>query len=205
MHTGPMLISIVRNDERTAESVFYNHINQFLDEFVQTESWAEKTIAFDMLRDLLFTVDENEKTFLRKYAADYINDQWQPSLAILKLPENKGKAGTNPFFTKLNNLIKSRDYTNVAATVKLLQSILFCPSRATFETMLAYVNNRRNLTVAMNLIRDTAEPLQFEGFHLFKVFVVNPNRPDSVTTMLLRNRGELFFFNYYFASYHKNI
>ena len=55
--------------------------------------------------------------------------------------------------------------------------------------MLAYVGDPRNLVVAMNLIRDTAIQLQFEGFHLFKVFVLNPNRPDTITTILARNKG----------------
>ena len=68
-------------------------------------------------------------------------------------------------------LLQKRDFTTVKATVKLLQSVLFCPSKVTFDTMLAYVGDPRNLIVAMNLLRDQAAQLQFEGYHLFKVFV----------------------------------
>ena len=55
--------------------------------------------------------------------------------------------------------------------------------------MLQYVGDPRNLIVAMNLLRDTAKQLQFEGFHLFKVFVLNPNRPKTITTILTRNKA----------------
>ena len=188
LHTGPMLMTIVRNDDRTAKSVLDHHIDRFLDVFVQSSSFDIKGIAFDTLRDLLFTVDANETTFLRKNAADYINGLWEPSLEDMKKPENQGKPATNIFFSKLNSLIILDDFTTVKATVKLLQSVLFCTSKVTFESMLAYVGDPRNLPVAMNLIRDTADQLQFEGFHLFKVFVLNPNRPATITRMLTRNK-----------------
>ena len=204
LHTGPMLMTIIRNDERTAKSVLNIHLNHFLPSlplpagkeeeqgepgFVQSESFDIKGIAFDTLRDLLFNVADDSQTYVRKNAAEYINAQWSPSLDDMKKEENAGKPSKNEFFEKLNLLIKSRDFTTVKATVKLLQSILFCTSKSTFESMLQYVGDPRNLIVAMNLLRDTAKQLQFEGFHLFKVFVLNPNRPKTITTILTRNKA----------------
>ena len=98
------------------------------------------------------------------------NARQVPSLEDSKANSN-GKPSSNQFFTKINVLLQKRDFTTVKATVKLLQSVLFCPSKVTFDTMLAYVGDPRNLIVAMNLLRDQAAQLQFEGYHLFKVFV----------------------------------
>jgi calcium binding protein 39 len=191
LFTGPMLMTIVRNDERTAKTVLENHLDRFLDEFVQSTSYEIKGIAFDTLRDLLFTVDENETTFLRKNAADYINGLWVPSLEAMKAENNINKPASNRFFTKLNVLLGKRDFTTVKATVKIIQSVLFCTSKVTFDSMLTYVGDPHNCIVAMNLLRDTSAQLQFEGFHLFKVFVLNPNRPSTITILLARNKGNL--------------
>ena len=76
LFTGPMLMTIVRNDDRTASVVLENHLDRFLDEFVQSTSYDIKTIAFDTLRDLLFTVDDRQETILRTNAANYINKLW---------------------------------------------------------------------------------------------------------------------------------
>ena len=69
-------MTIVRNDDRTASVVLENHLDRFLDEFVQSTSYDIKTIAFDTLRDLLFTVDDRQETILRTNAANYINHLW---------------------------------------------------------------------------------------------------------------------------------
>ena len=52
LFTGPMLMTIVRNDDRTASVVLENHLDRFLDEFVQSTSYDIKTIAFDTLREM---------------------------------------------------------------------------------------------------------------------------------------------------------
>lgn len=43
----------------------------------------------------------------------------------------------------------------------------------------------------MNLLRDTSANIQFEAFHVFKVFVANPKKPDAISQILLNNREKL--------------
>lgn len=43
----------------------------------------------------------------------------------------------------------------------------------------------------MNLLRDTSANIQFEAFHVFKVFVANPKKPDAIAQILLNNRDKL--------------
>ena len=46
----------------------------------------------------------------------------------------------------------------------------------------------------MNLLRDDAKSIQYEAFHVFKVFVANPNRPLAVTSILEANKEKLMHF-----------
>jgi len=46
----------------------------------------------------------------------------------------------------------------------------------------------------MNLLRDKSKNIQFEAFHVFKVFVANPKKPPQIETILRRNRDKLLNF-----------
>jgi len=49
------------------------------------------------------------------------------------------------------------------------------------RTALAFlVGSVENLCLMMNLLRDEARSIQFEAFHVFKVFVANPNKSPQV-------------------------
>jgi calcium binding protein 39 len=192
LHTGAMLQVIVRNDPSTAKYVLDNYVWKFLSEFVKIPSFDVQVLSFDTLRDLLLrATDDGSQTLLRDNAAKFINDQWEPSLAEIRKSIPGCKPPYNRFFSNLNTLMVSKDHFTVKQTVKLMQNVLYDPRKATFETMLAYVGDARNLKVAMNLLRDDATSIQFEGFHLFKVFVLNPNCPNIIKCVLARNKEKL--------------
>jgi len=46
----------------------------------------------------------------------------------------------------------------------------------------------------MNLLRDERKMVQYEGFHVFKVFVANPHKSVAVQKILLINRERLLKF-----------
>jgi calcium binding protein 39 len=52
-------------------------------------------------------------------------------------------------------------------------------------------SEKENLKMMMNLLRDTSANIQFEAFHVFKVFVANPRKPDAISQILLNNREKL--------------
>ena len=55
--------------------------------------------------------------------------------------------------------------------------------------MMHYIKRKRNLKIAMNLLRDSSDQIQFEAFHLFKVFVLNPKRSPEVTHILSKPKN----------------
>merc|ERR1712137_461762 len=46
----------------------------------------------------------------------------------------------------------------------------------------------------MNLLREKSRSIQFEAFHVFKIFVANPNKPQSIADILYRNQEKLVQF-----------
>lgn len=53
-------------------------------------------------------------------------------------------------------------------SIKLLGEILL--DRANFQVMTTYVDRGENLKLCMNLLKDDRKMVQYEGFHVFKVF-----------------------------------
>lgn len=97
------------------------------------------------------------------------------------------------FFDKYNNiLIKSNSYVTKRQSIKLLGEILL--DRANYAVMTAYVDRGEHLKICMNLLRDERKMVQYEGFHVFKVFVANPHKSIAVQKILLINRERLLNF-----------
>merc|ERR1712050_275596 len=53
--------------------------------------------------------------------------------------------------------------------------------------------DRHNFSV-MNMLKEKSRNIQFEAFHVFKVFVANPNKPKPILDILLRNQDKLVEF-----------
>jgi calcium binding protein 39 len=60
-----------------------------------------------------------------------------------------------------------------------------------FSVMIKYITNRQNLQLIMTLLRDKSQNIQFEAFHVFKVFVANPKKPLDIATILYNNKDKL--------------
>lgn len=60
--------------------------------------------------------------------------------------------------------------------------------------MLKYVDDAENLKLCMNLLRDRSKNIQYEAFHVFKVFVANPKKSRPVEDILVKNRDKLLVF-----------
>jgi calcium binding protein 39 len=52
----------------------------------------------------------------------------------------------------------------------------------------------------MVLLGDPSSNIQFEAFHVFKVFVANPNKPSQITKILVQNKEKLIS---YLEQFHK--
>ncbi|KAG0643880.1 Mo25-like protein [Tuber brumale] len=96
------------------------------------------------------------------------------------------------FFLKYNTLLVSPNYVTKRQSIKLLGEILL--DRANYNIMLAYVDSPDHLKLTMNLLRDKSKNIQYEAFHVFKVFVANPKKSKPVQDILLKNREKLLAF-----------
>ncbi|KAJ4306644.1 Hym1p [Collariella sp. IMI 366227] len=97
------------------------------------------------------------------------------------------------FFNHYNTtLVQSNSYVTKRQSIKLLGEILL--DRANYSVMTAYVDRGEHLKICMNLLRDDRKMVQYEGFHVFKVFVANPHKSLPVQKILIMNREKLLHF-----------
>lgn len=95
-------------------------------------------------------------------------------------------------FDKYIELLNSENYVTRRQSLKLLGELLL--DRANFTIMTKYISNPENLKLMMNMLRDKSKNIQFEAFHVFKVFVANPNKSKPIMDILLKNKDKLVDF-----------
>lgn len=97
------------------------------------------------------------------------------------------------FFSKYNTiLVQSQSYVTKRQSIKLLGEILL--DRQNYPVMTAYVDRGDHLQLIMKLLRDDRKMIQYEAFHVFKVFVANPKKSKAVQHILIKNRDKLLKF-----------
>lgn len=96
------------------------------------------------------------------------------------------------FFASYTALVLSKNYVTKRQSLKLLGEILL--DRANFTVMTRYIASEANLKMMMNMLRDKSRNIQFEAFHVFKVFVANPKKPPQIESILRRNKEKLLAF-----------
>ncbi|KAK9221725.1 hypothetical protein WN944_010154 [Citrus x changshan-huyou] len=102
------------------------------------------------------------------------------------------------FFQEYNSqLLESPNYITRRHAAKLLGDILQCSSNSAVRDK--YVSSLNNLRVVMNLLRDSNRHIQFECFHVFKLFVGNQSKPQEIIRVLLANQSKFlqFFGEFY--------
>ncbi|CAD7950359.1 unnamed protein product [Amoebophrya sp. A25] len=77
-------------------------------------------------------------------------------------------------------------------SLKLLSDMLL--DRTFMQIMLRYINSDEYLKVHMQFLRSSSKTIQFEAFHVFKIFAANPNKKPRVTRILYQNRLKLVDF-----------
>ncbi|GBF91646.1 hypothetical protein Rsub_03950 [Raphidocelis subcapitata] len=82
------------------------------------------------------------------------------------------------FFDHFYGLLQSSNYVTRRQSLKLLGELLL--DGINVRLMMRYVSDVRNLMLMMNLLKDSSRSIQFEAFHVFKVFVANPSKPQPI-------------------------
>ncbi|CAO4363712.1 Protein CBR-MOP-25.2 [Caenorhabditis briggsae] len=162
---GSMLREAVRH-EHLARIVLYSEYFQRFFVFVQSDVFDIATDAFSTFKDLM--------TKHKNMCAEYLDNNY------------------DRFFTAYAALTNSENYVTRRQSLKLLGELLL--DRHNFSTMNKYITSPENLKTVMELLRDKRRNIQYEAFHVFKIFVANPNKPRPITDILNRNRDKLVEF-----------
>jgi len=95
-------------------------------------------------------------------------------------------------FAKYSNLLTSENYVTKRQALKLLGELLL--DKVNFNVMTKYISYSKNLKLMMNLLVNDSRSIQFESFHVFKIFVANPHKPEPILKILRRNKDHLIDF-----------
>lgn len=164
---------LVGTTQRATEYVF-----PFLDKFVHLPNFDVSSDAMESVR-LVFTaggdrVDPELQPIMAEIAADFLTRDYE---AIWD----------QRFNPKL--LSDAANYMTRRVALQILSSVLL--TRSNYAVMIRYVDSRQNLILVMKLLRDTSPHITLDAFHVFKVFVANPNKPQDVIKILRDNQVKL--------------
>ncbi|KAG2779702.1 hypothetical protein JG687_00015178 [Phytophthora cactorum] len=163
LNCGTMLRESIRHEILAGKILYSPDLWKFFDEYVHLPNFEVGSDAFATFKDL-FT---RHKTL----AATFFTSNF------------------DVVFAKYNCLLMSENYVTRRQSLKLLGEILL--DRSNFDIMMKYIGEKENLKMMMNLLRDTSANIQFEAFHVFKVFVANPKKPEAISLILVNNREKL--------------
>ncbi|KAI6157120.1 mo25 protein [Pisolithus tinctorius] len=165
LNTGMILREMLRH-EQLAKILLYSDQFYTFPHYVETTSFGVSCDSFANLKETL--------TRHKPMVAEYLEKNY------------------DRFFNSYTTLILSNNYVTKRQSLKLLGEILL--DRANFNVMTRYISQDANLKMMMNMLRDKSKNIQFEAFHVFKVFVANPKKPPQIETILRRNKEKLLVF-----------
>lgn len=169
LNCGSMLRECIKYEAVASNILHSPDFFVFFDTYLITESFDIASDSFSTFRDLL--------TRHAGIVAEYLN------------PE---KDSYELFFKKYEELILSDAYVTIRQALKLIGELLL--DRTNYATMMKYINDMRNLRLIMNMLRINKESIQYEAFHVFKVFVANPKKEVGIATMLFQNKEKIILF-----------
>jgi len=93
------------------------------------------------------------------------------------------------FFVTFMDLMKSSNYATRRFALRQLGDLLL--NRENFQSMIKFVKSDANLKIIMQLLKDSSQAIRIEAFHVFKIFVACPEKPESVRKILAKNKEKL--------------
>mmetsp|Transcript_45111 Transcript_45111/g.128842 ORF Transcript_45111/g.128842 Transcript_45111/m.128842 type:complete len:365 (+) Transcript_45111:55-1149(+) len=93
------------------------------------------------------------------------------------------------FFGLYHSLVLDTSYVTQRQAIRLLSEVLLSPKNG--EAMLKYASSTQFLQIHMRLLKHSSCSIRLEAFHVFKVFVANPDQPHPVCATLRRNKDRL--------------
>lgn len=85
--------------------------------------------------------------------------------------------------------MNSENFVTQLNSLKLLAELM--TDRNNIAVMKKYINDSENLKLIMNLLLHQAPVIKYEAFSIFKIFVLNPKKPEDINFILLKNKDLL--------------
>jgi calcium binding protein 39 len=169
---------IVGSTERATKYVF-----PFLDDYVHLPDFDVSSDAMECLRMILIAgwcgdrvvPDERAQQTMAELAAEFMTRDYEEL-----------------FDLRFNPKLLSPDTANYMTrrvALQILSTVLL--TRSNYNVMVRFVASKLNLILIMQLLRDTSPHITLDAFHVFKVFVANPNKPPEVVKILKDNQIKL--------------
>jgi len=112
---------------------------------------------------------------------------------LLNKHENRSRQYIEKNFEEVmkyfNGSVMSENFVTQGKFLKLLGDILL--SKHNNKIRMQYIAEKENLRVVMTLLKSSHRLIGYESFHIFKVFVSNPNKSEEVHIILFKNRDKL--------------
>jgi len=165
LHSGIVLRECTKHESLARLVLLSDQFYQFF-QYVEVPTFDIASDAFVSFRELL--------TIHKPLASEFLEQNY------------------DKFFGEYKKLLLSENYVTKRQSLKLLGELLL--DRHNYNVMQKYISNADNLKMMMNMLRDNSRSIQFEAFHVFKIFVANPNKSKEVMNILLKNKNQLIDF-----------
>lgn len=158
-NTSAMLRECLRY-ESLAKIVLFSEVFQDFFKYVECSHFDVAADAFTTFKDLL--------TRHKTIAANYLETHYES------------------FFFSYNQLLISQNFVTQLNSLKLLAELL--TDRNNSSVMKKYINDSENLKTTMTLLLHQAPVIKYEAFSIFKIFILNPKKPEDINVILLKNK-----------------
>ena len=187
LHYGTMYRSCLKHVNLYSELVcsterVERYVLPLLDKCVHVPNFDISSCSMETLK-LIFTAG-SDGTF---FVGDENAQRRMAELAAAFLTRDYEMIWDQRFNPKL--LSDQSNYMTKRVALQILSAVLL--TRSNYAIMIKYVNSRTNLILVMHLLRDTSPHISLDAFHVFKVFVANPNKIPEVSKILEDNSLKL--------------
>ncbi|EGC39754.1 hypothetical protein DICPUDRAFT_93519 [Dictyostelium purpureum] len=165
LNCGTMLRECIKHESLAKSLIYSPNFWEFF-EFVEVSNFDVASDTFATFKELL--------TKHKALSADFLEKNY------------------DQVFERYTTLLNSQNYVTRRQSIKLLGELLL--DRSNFNIMTKYISSAANLKLMMNLLRDKSKSIQYEAFHVFKVFVANPNKTKPILEILTKNKERLITF-----------
>jgi calcium binding protein 39 len=187
LHCGSMYRSCFRHTVLYRELVLttervQQYLFPFLDTFASLPNFDVSSDAMENLK-LIMTAGNN----VDDDTMDVTTQQELSELSAAFLTRDYQAIWDDRFNPNL--LSPDTNYMTKRVALQILSTVLL--TRSNYAVMIRYVNSRTNLILVMKLLRDNSPHITLDAFHVFKVFVANPQKLPEVEKILRDNSHKL--------------